>query len=343
MTTKPPHLSMETVAADPREDVRSPADRPGVSSTDGDRFQILAFDGGGLKGLFAAALLADVEEQLDIRIADHFDLIAGTSTGGLIALGLGAGLRPAEIVDFYVNVGPKVFGRPRQLSRLWRPKHDEAGLRAALTDVFGDRRLGSSGKRLIIPAYSLDTDDVYVFKTRHHPRLTRDHTDLMVDVALATTAAPTYLPAARLRHQRLVDGGVWATNPTLIAVAEAVSMLAVPLDRIKVLSMGATDDLRDLRSRLADGGLGQWARPATNVLLHAQATGSFHAAEHLVGPDNVTRITEVVPDKVFRLDKLNPDRIRGLAAARARTACPEIRPFAQHRAAPFRPHPTETS
>src|SRR3954464_3908546 len=113
-------------------------------------FQILSFDGGGLKGLFAAALLADVEKQLGVTIADHFDLIAGTSTGGLIALGLGAGLRPAEIVEFYLKAGPQVFGRPRRLSQLWRPKHEPEGLRAALVDIFGDRLLSSSTKRLVI-------------------------------------------------------------------------------------------------------------------------------------------------------------------------------------------------
>jgi patatin-like phospholipase/acyl hydrolase len=343
MNTRPPS---QPAPADAAADPRDGSDDDGLRGSpdrDDHHFQILAFDGGGLKGLFAAAVLADIEEQLDVRISDHFDLIAGTSTGGLIALALGAGLRPSEIVEFYVRVGPSVFGRPRRLSRAWRPKHDQKGLRRALTEVFGARTLGSSTKRLIIPAYSLDSDDVYVFKTRHHPRLTRDHTDLMVDVALATTAAPTYLPAATLRHQRLIDGGVWANNPTLIAVAEAVSMLGIPLHQIRVLSMGATTDLRDLRDRVADGGLGQWARPAGEVLLHAQAIGSFHAAEHLVGPHNVTRVSEIVPEKVFRLDKLDPDRIRGLAATAARNRCPQIRPFTTHLAAEFTPQPMETT
>jgi patatin-like phospholipase/acyl hydrolase len=183
-------------------------------------FQILTFDGGGLKGLFAAALLADVEKQLGVTIADHFDLIAGTSTGGLIA-GFGAGLRPAEIVNFYLKAGPQVFGRPRRLSRVWRPKHEPEGLRAALTEVFGDRRLASSTKRLVIPAYSLDLDDVYIFKTRHHTRLTRDHTELMVDVAMATMAAPTYLPAARLRNKRLIarQGGEHVLYGSSLALA----------------------------------------------------------------------------------------------------------------------------
>ena len=75
------------------------------------RFQILSLDGGGIKGIFSAAILAAIEDDLDTRITDHFDLITGTSTGGIIAIGLGLGLRPCEIVEFYLREGPKIFPR----------------------------------------------------------------------------------------------------------------------------------------------------------------------------------------------------------------------------------------
>jgi patatin-like phospholipase/acyl hydrolase len=309
--------------------------------SDSSRFQILSFDGGGMKGLFAAAVLAEVEAQLHVSIVDHFDLIAGTSTGGLIALALGAGLTPVEIVDFYMDRGPAIFGRPRGISRIWRAKHKADELRAALLEVFGDRRLGSSTRRLVIPAYSLDLNDVYVFKTRHHQRLTRDHTELMVDVAMATTAAPTFLPAFSLRNQRLVDGGVWANNPTLVAVAEARSMLGVRLEDMFVLSMGTTDEVGDLPKRLDHGGYAQWVTRAGGLLLKAQATGSFHAAEHLVGADRVVRVDSPVGAGIFRLDHLDASKIRGLAEARAGHVCPTVRPFTEHAAPPFVPIPPE--
>ncbi len=226
-------------------------------------FQILSLDGGGLKGLFPAAVLAALEDDLGCSMADHFDLIAGTSTGGLIALALGAGLRPAEIVDFYTSKGPTIFGAGRRIGRLWRSKHGAVRLRAALEEVLGDRLLGSSTKRLVIPSYSLDSNDVYVFKTPHHPRLRRDHKERMVDVAMATAAAPLFLPVFRLGNNRLIDGGVWANNPTLVAVAEAKSMLGAPLDAMRVLSMGTTDECVDLGDKLNRGGLLQWARPAS--------------------------------------------------------------------------------
>ncbi len=306
-------------------------------------FQILSFDGGGLKGLFPAAVLATIEDDLGVSIANHFDLIVGTSTGGLIALGLGAGLTPREIVDFYVTKGPTIFGSGRRIGRAWRSKHEPERLRAALVEVFGDRRLGSSTKRLVVPSYSLDGNDVYVFKTPHHDRLRRDHKEPIIDVAMATTAAPLFLPVFRLGNNRLIDGGVWANNPTLVAVAEAKSMLNIPLDAMRILSMGTTDECVNLGDRLNRGGLLQWARPASTVLLRGQAIGSFHAAEHLVGPENVTRIDSPVPVGLFRLDRINAGRIRGLAEDVARTASPAIERFTHHTAAPYTPMHKETS
>jgi predicted acylesterase/phospholipase RssA len=250
IVTPRPRPRRDAMAA---EDVE--ADRSLGAPNGSSPFQILSLDGGGLKGLFIAAALAEIEADLQTSIVDHFDLIAGTSTGGLIALGLGAGLTPAQIVDFYVREGPRIFGSGRWFRRLWRPKHDAAGLRDALTSVFGDKLLGSSAKRLVIPSYTLDSNEVYLFKTPHHPRLVRDWKERMVDVALATTAAPTYLPVARLRNNRLIDGGIWANNPALVALGEAKSILNVALEDIRILSMGTTDEVSNLGPKLDRGGL----------------------------------------------------------------------------------------
>lgn len=121
------------------------------------RFQILALDGGGLRGIFSAAVLAGLEEDLGISIVDHFDLITGTSTGGIIALGLGLGLSPRQMVEFYVEAGPTVFRNRmglRTARQFLRAKYAAGPLRSALTDVFGSRTFGESTKRLVIPSYN---------------------------------------------------------------------------------------------------------------------------------------------------------------------------------------------
>jgi patatin-like phospholipase/acyl hydrolase len=297
-----------------------------------ERFQILSLDGGGLKGLFSAAVLAALEEDLDCAVADHFDLIVGTSTGGLVALALGAGRRPSEIVNFYLDKGPAIFGQKRNvLARLFRPAHRSDRLKSELIEILGDRTLGSSDVPLVIPAYSLDAQDVYVFKTRHHERLNRDWRDRMVDVAMATTAAPTYLPPHRLGNHRLVDGGLWANNPTLVGVVEAVSMFEVPLSSIHVLSLGTTDDCTHLPTGLDNGGIISWARHAgPAALLRAQSLGTFHSAEHLITPERVVRVSAVVPEGLFGLDRVDSAAIRGLAEDVSRRQSPRASSFMAH-------------
>src|SRR5512132_3640733 len=167
--------------------------RPTLADDPPSRFQILALDGGGVKALFTAHVLARLEDDLGVRIRDSFDLIAGTSAGGLIALALGAGLQPTDIVQHYQQLAATVFPTNRRHwwrlpARLRRPTYPQQPLRDALHQMFGDRRLGDSDRRLVIPAWDVQCGQVHLFKTPHHPRLTRDWKLPMVDVALATTA-----------------------------------------------------------------------------------------------------------------------------------------------------------
>src|SRR5713226_6315907 len=139
--------------------------------------KILSLDGGGIKGVFAASFLASVEESLGARIGDYFDLIVGTSSGGILALGLGMELPAKRILEFYETCGPGIFRRS-WLSRFYAPlflgRYDPALLRRALQNVFGTAKLGDSKKRLVIPSMNLETGEVHVFKTAHHPRLQTD-------------------------------------------------------------------------------------------------------------------------------------------------------------------------
>lgn len=310
---------------------------------DGSRFQVLALDGGGLKGIYSAAILAALEKDLQHSVLDHFDLITGTSTGGLIALGLGAGLTPVELVGFYSEIGPKVFPRRRGLMRarqLFAPKYDAAPLRGALTEILGDRILADSRKRLVIPSFNLGDEKVHVFKTPHHPRLKRDWRVPMVDIAMATAAAPTFFPAHNIDHMRLIDGGVWANNPTSLGIAEAVSMFGVPLDSIRVFSLGTTSDLKHRARRLDRGGIIAWARSSSilDVVLGGQSVGATNLARHLLGEEDVLRIDPEVPEGLFALDRVDADELIGKASTHSRIAMPYFeRAFADHHASDYKP------
>ena len=233
------------------------------SNSDGHRFQVLSLDGGGLKGAFTAGLLAGLEQDLGMSITDHFDLIAGTSTGGVVALALGAGLSATVIADLYKDLGADVFRDPigwRRLRRLVHAKYGSAALRKPLERALGGRTMADSRIRLVIPAFDLDTNAVYVVKTPHHRDYRRDWRIPMVDVALATTAAPTYFPAAQIGGVRLIDGGVWANNPSVVGLTEAVAALEAPLESVRIFSVGTTAEARTHSRTLDRGGIGPWGR-----------------------------------------------------------------------------------
>lgn len=305
------------------------------------RFQILSLDGGGIKGLFSAAVLAHLEEDLNINVADHFDLIVGTSTGGIISLGLGMGMGPREIVRFYVNKGPNIF--PQKwfggLRHVFRAKFDPGPLEEAVKECFGDKKLANSRKRLVVPSYNIGEDDVYLFKTPHHERLKRDFKVPLWKVAMATSAAPTYFPSfQQIDHIRLVDGGVWANNPILVGIAEAVSMLNLPLQAIRVLSLGTTDELKGRSCKLDRGGLLRWKADAIDVILRGQSIGAFTQAQHLLGKEKVFRLDPKVPDGLFALDKLSEGGLLSKAAHESRHLSPFFEQmFGGHTAPTFTP------
>lgn len=322
-----------------------------------DRFQILALDGGGAKALFTAHVLARLEHDLDVSIIDSFDLIAGTSAGGIVALALGAGLTPREIVAHYESLVEAVFPparrrwwrRPRQITS---PIYDADALRTALESILGENTLGNSTKRLVIPAWDVQRDSVHIFKTPHHERLIRDWRISMVDVALATSAAPTYFSAAHVDGHRLIDGGVWANNPSVVAIAETVSMLGVPLRAIRVLNVGTMDELTAHPKHLDRGGWLNWARPIAPLILNASSRGGQGIAEHMIGPGNFTRFDARVPGGLYSLDSVDPNDVAGLAASVSRELSPVYTErFASHQATSYTPlrgnrrdgNPTTTS
>ena len=293
--------------------------------------RILTIDGGGIKGVFPAAFLATVEDTIERNVADYFDLIVGTSTGGIIALGLGIGLSAKELLAFYEEHGPTIFKGNRGLRWLrWlgTSKYSKTPLENALKSCFGDKRLGDSKKRLVIPSLNLENGEVYIYKTAHHPRLERDYKEDAVEVALKTAAAPTYFPTRRSSAGTpLIDGGTWANNPVGMAVVEAITMLDWPSDSLKVLSLGCTTEPLNVKwGRNASLGRLYWISKFVDVFMHAQSHSSLGTAKLLAKHENVIRIDPVVARGKFDLDKTSGiPSLKGLGESTAREALPELR------------------
>lgn len=302
-------------------------------------FQILSLDGGGIKGLFSAAILSRWEDDLSTSIVKHFDLIVGTSTGGIIALGLGLGLLPGEIVNFYVSNSKKIFCR-KSLG-LFRNKYSHEPLKSILKSdqCFGNKLLGESKKRLVIPSYNLVEDGIYLFKTYHHDQCLRDYKTPAWKVALATSAAPIFFPVYKeVDNLRLIDGGVWANNPSMVGIIEAVSFLGVSFDQIRILSLGTTDEIVNRPKNLDNAGLFQWALPSIKVVLRGQNKGVDSQIRLLLGEDNVLRIDPPVPDKLFELDKLSVKELLGVGSGISKNYAQDFkRKFMTHIAEEFKP------
>lgn len=294
----------------------------------GKAFQILSLDGGGIKGVFSAALLANIEEDLNINIADYFDLIVGTSTGGIITIGLSLGYRPREILEFYVTNQKNIFKKNiiTNISHFYKNKYSSKTLEQSLKKYFKDNRLAECKKRIVVPSYNMSDDDVYIFKTPHHERLRRDYKVPLWKVAMATSAAPTYFPSFNdIDNIRLIDGGVWANNPTLVGITEAISLLNIEIADIKVLNIGTTSDLKDRSTKLNNGGMWQWKYDGVNLLMHSQSIGIYNTVAHIIGKDNILRIDPVVPDGLFKIDKLNTNELIARASTFSRKLVPEVK------------------
>lgn len=308
------------------------------------RFQILALDGGGIKGLFSAAFLSKLEEDLNTKIADHFDLIVGTSTGGIIALGLGLGLSTKKLVEFYFNKGPQIFNKfPfwTNIKNLFLAKYSGNVLENIFQekDCFGDRLLGESNKRLVIPSYNIDTNDVYVFKTAHHERFKRDYKVEAWKIARATSAAPTFFPiSTNIDSIRLVDGGVWANNPAMVGLFEAIAVLEVPIENVRIFSVGTTEELKQSPRILSKlGGWPFWGKTAVELIMQSQNV-SISAQLKLLLNENFVRVNPKVPAGLFGLDKMNMDELFAFASTHSRTASPIFdKIFKDHSAEEFIP------
>jgi uncharacterized protein len=285
------------------------------SVVDGVSFRILALDGGGIKGAFTAAVLASFEKLLGGSIVDHFDLIAGTSTGGILALGLACSLTADEMLKFYRERGPIIFPMMRTHNRVHRAvrhyvkvKFSQETLYDELARAYsrnGPQYLKDARCRLVIPAYGAVSGSCHVFRTPHHPLLKADENINIADVALATAAAPTYFSSARVRNlisnASYFDGGVWANCPAMAAIIEAACYLYIPLDRIDILSIGTTYEPFTIKAMGSRGLLG-WRTKIVDLLMNAQMESSLQHAELLVGKPRFLRINSVTPPKTYELD-----------------------------------------
>jgi uncharacterized protein len=300
--------------------------------------RVLAIDGGGIRGLIPAIVLADLEARTGRAISDLFDLIAGTSTGGILACALA---RPenrphpptpgppaprfsaSELVQLYVEEGPDIFDRSllkrvRSVDGLLDERYDDDGLRSALQRYLGATRLSEARTHVMVTAYELEERFAFFFRSsRAREDETYDFT--MTDVAHATSAAPTYFEPVRARDlagartYTLIDGGVFATNPAMCALAEVARARQAPEVEL-LLSLGTGEHTRPIHYEQARGWGGlEWASRIVDVVFDGVAETVDFEASRLLG-DRYVRLQTVL-DRAS--DDIDDASGRNLAALRA--------------------------
>ncbi|WP_179130898.1 CBASS cGAMP-activated phospholipase [Candidatus Entotheonella palauensis] len=279
---------------------RLPVQRRRTADT-GRPFRILCLDGGGIRGVFTAAVLAYWEKVTQRRIFNHFDLIAGTSTGGILAIGLGLGMPAQELLNFYRERGPAIFPTEDKTDRVWQglwhwfiPKFSPETLKNHLEEAYGKAPQGGGSLdnslcRLVIPSYNAKADELIVFRTSHGQFAKRETIDVPTPVttAMATAAAPTYFEPVATRGVvapvEAIDGGVWANHPATVALDEAVHQLGIDIKRVEMLSIGTTYSPKILGQPIWLKGKLGWARRITGFLMKTQQQTTDEMCKKLLG------------------------------------------------------------
>lgn len=275
-------------------------------------YRILSVDGGGIRGLYTAVLLDRLSQATPGFLA-KVDLFAGTSTGGIIALGLAFGLEPSDLVKLYQHNGGKIFDdswteEVRDVVRLIGAEYDNGHLKEILEGVFQQTKLADFRKRVIVPAFDLDNlavpPAVRTWKPKffhNFPGRDSDGSELVSEVALRTSAAPTYFPV----YQGYIDGGVVANNPSMAALAQALDAPTggQKLDDLRLLSLGTGFSPAHIEGLDHHWGVAQWAKPLVSLMLDGMMGVADYQCARLLG-DHYHRLAPVLPQPVG-LDAVN--------------------------------------
>jgi len=318
------------------------------------KFKILSIDGGGIKGVFPAFYLALIEQELAKRedgktkIKDHFHLITGTSTGGIIALALSFGIPAKEIYDLYLQNAKNIFGNKRKLffGQIFNSAHERDFLEGLVRDKFKeyfdgkDPRIKDCLTHVAIPIYDLIKGNPSVIKSPYHPNLKRDLHIPAYQVAMATSAAPTYfapyssdytdLEGMERPFKNKVDGGVMANNPTIIGILEATKAFGKDLKDLEILSLGTGyKKFTEGDSKIKKWGLRYWMlkngrKRLIELFMQSQSQlvenyiSLLHHGVDKIEKDNPNfsydRVNVLLcEDDLIEMDESNQDRIKNFA------------------------------
>lgn len=270
------------------------------------KFKVLSLDGGGIRGIFSATILAELEKDLKAegkkkwQIYQNVNLIFGTSTGGILGLALSLGIPAEDIRNLYLNHSKDIFGSGKGIIlSFFSSKHNRSILESLLKEVYSRKNNGKDPllKDCKVPVgisvYNLGEGTPSVIKSDYHPNFRRDPNLPVFKAALATSAAPTffdpysggsYLDSENMevKFHNKIDGGVWANNPSLIALIEAQKAFKKELSELSLLSLGTGYGVFMEKNRKRFFGLQYWAITTQKRIIEIFMQGQSQQVENLI-------------------------------------------------------------
>lgn len=258
----------------------------------------MSIDGGGIRGVYPATILAMMQEELGTCFYKDFDLIIGTSTGAIIAAGLAINIPAQTIVEMYINQGAFIFEKSF-LGGVMTPKYDTGNLKQVLDGVLGDKTFKNVKTRLMVTATNISDGMPWVFKSFYHDRLTRDRNMKLVDAVMASCAAPLYFNPYLYHDYLLADGGLWASNPALAALVEAIGHnIEIKKYKVRLLSIGTGINIKHYPLERANKQWGamRWGIGLIDLIFNMQSLSVEKYLSTLMDPKHYLRIN-------FKLDE----------------------------------------
>lgn len=296
-------------------------------------FRILSIDGGGIRGIIPAMVLAEIERRTGRRISQLFDLIVGTSTGGILALALvkpGEKRRPhytaGDVVQLYENQGRRIFSRSVlhqvfSLNGLVNKKYQSGPIEVVLEEFFGDALLSEALSNVMLTSFDIQLRDAFFFRS-YRAKADKDYDYLMRNAARATSAAPTYFEPELVekgsKAYALIDGGVFANNPSMCALVDAMREFNHGLEEIFMVSLGTgSETKRPLEFKnVKNWGVVNWAQPILTIVFNGLSDTVDFQTNLILNragtPEHYHRLQVELPKSLYRLDNVSASNIRSL-------------------------------
>ncbi|WP_404450300.1 patatin-like phospholipase family protein [Sutcliffiella horikoshii] len=200
--------------------------------------KMLCLDGGGIRGVFTVSILQEIEQEYKQPIAELVDLVAGTSTGSIIASSISIKKPMKDVLSGYKKYGKQIFTRQAKVG-LFKSIYSDRQLRRFIIDAFGNRRLKDITSPLLIPAVDLTHGRPFVHRSNYGNKASKDLTIHLWDAVLSSCSAPVYFPPNNIENNYLsIDGGLWANNPSLVCITEGLDYFKLKLEEMEILSIG---------------------------------------------------------------------------------------------------------